>query len=165
LTVPTPAKEEVEAKPIRPARDRQIPAGVLLRTILTILASVIILLVAIAAGVLGYREWSVDAGRREVTVDLIGLAERSQQYFRTPLIRGGGGGSFDGVTLEKLGQLPDKTDWTTTGDGHYMIHQLSETSLMIEGVGTEIGRDGRSPVKVVMQVWPDSAKVIPAGTN
>ena len=165
LAVSSPVREEVEAKPIRPARDRQIPAGVLLRTILTILASVIVLVVAIAAGVLAYREWSVDADRREVTDDLIALAERSQQYFRTPLIRGGGGGRFDGVTLEKLRQLPDRPDWTTTGDGHYMIHQLSETSLMIEGVGTEIGRDERSPVRVVMQVWPDSAKVVPAGTN
>ena len=37
--------------------------------------------------------------------------------------------------------------------------------VVLQGLGTETGNDGSSPVKVVMNVWADSAKVDNTQTN
>lgn len=118
-----------------------------------VIIGVIILGIAVAAGYSLYPDSAASANRDAVSDDLISLAGRARQYYDRPAAKGGGGGSFIGLTadstgLQKLTSLPGGRD----GHGVYAIIVAgSAIEVILEGVGTEPAPDG-SPVTVEMYV-------------
>jgi len=128
--------------------------------LLLIILGVIVVGIAVAVGISMFTDNAISSNRDAVTNDLVNLASRAQQYYRRPSMLGGGQGSFSGITadvsgLRKLTSMPNGQN----ANGTYSIVSSSRSSLVLRGLGTETGNDGTSPVKVVMDVWPDSAKV------
>jgi Tfp pilus assembly protein PilE len=132
--------------------------------LLLIILGVIVVGIAVAVGVTMFNDSAVSANRDAVTNDLINFASRAQQYYRRPKALGGGGGAFTGIA--DMRQLT-KTSGAgyTNGNGTYTVTSSAATTIAIQGLGTETGNDGTNPVKVVMNVWADSAKVDVAQIN
>jgi len=128
--------------------------------LLLIILGVIVVGIAVAVGISMFTDNAISSNRDAVTNDLVNLGSRAQQYYRRPSMLGGGQGSFSGITadvsgLRKLTSMPNGQN----ANGTYSIVSSSRSSLVLKGIGTETGNDGTSPVTVVMDVWPDSAKV------
>ena len=136
--------------------------------LLLIILGVIVVGIAVAVGITMFKDNAVSANRDAVTNDLVNLAARAQQYYRRPTALGGGQGTFAGLSadatgLKKLTSMPNGTNangvYTITGGG------AGQGPVILQGLGVETGNDGTSPVKVVMNVWADSAKVDVTQTN
>jgi Tfp pilus assembly protein PilE len=133
--------------------------------LLLIILGVIVVGIAVAVGITMFNDSATSANRDAVTNDLINLASRAQQFYRRPTALGGGGGSFAGLSGNI--QLLTKTSGSSmvNGNGTYTIVSATATSVQLQGTGTETGNDGTNPVKVVMNVWADSAKVDVSQSN
>jgi len=135
--------------------------------LLLIILGVIVVGIAVAVGITMFKDNAVSSNRDAVTNDLVNLAARAQQYYRRPTALGGGQGTFSGLTadaagLKKLTSMPNGTN----ANGSYTIMTAgTSTQVVLQGLGVEIGNDGSNPVKVVMNVWADSAKVDQTQTN
>jgi hypothetical protein len=94
--------------------------------------------------------------RAVLTHDLHQIASVAQTYCRLPLERGGGDGSFIGVSewpkvRESLGASYRKVH------GEFFINKMQlPSSVQIVAVGVEAGRDQSLPVRVALTVWADS---------
>jgi Tfp pilus assembly protein PilE len=135
--------------------------------LLLIILGVIVVGIAVAVGITMFKDSAVSANRDAVTNDLMNLAAQAQQYYRRPSALGGGQGSFLGLTADATG-LRKLTSMLngTNANGTYSISAAgTATTVVLQGLGVETGNDGSSPVKVVMNVWDDSAKVDVTQTN
>ncbi len=135
--------------------------------LLLIILGVIVVGIAVAVGITMFKDNAVSSNRDAVTNDLVNLAARAQQYYRRPTALGGGQGTFAGLTadatgLKKLTSMPNGTN----ANGTYTISTAgTSTQVVLRGLGVEMGNDGSNPVKVIMNVWADSAKVDVSQTN
>ncbi len=135
--------------------------------LLLIILGVIVVGIAVGAGITMFNASSASANRDAVSNDLMNLATRAQQYYRRPAALGGGGSSFTNLVTGAGIKLIAKTTGTsiTNANGTYAITSSAATQITLTGTGTEQGINGTSPVTVTIDVWGDSAKVNPATTN
>lgn len=124
-----------------------------------VLLGLFIVAVAVTLGVYVFVDESASENREAMVNELIQLATRAQRYYRTPVARGGGGDSFQGLT-----DITMLTDEPNTANGTYALTNTL-THVTLTGVGTATGRDGNNPVRVVMQVYPDSMHLDTAHSN
>ena len=68
--------------------------------------------VATLAGIIAFDQNRVKSNGDQLVVDGIRIATDAQAWFYKGSAYGGGNGSFEGLTLEKIG-------WRTNGDGEY----------------------------------------------
>jgi len=131
--------------------------------LLLIILGVIVVGIAVAVGITMFNDSATSANRDAVTNDLVNLASRAQQFYRRPVALGGGGGSF--TLLTAMSQLT-KTSGSSmvNGNGTYTL-SAGATSIQLTGTGTESGNNSSLPVKVVMNVWADSARIDATQTN
>jgi hypothetical protein len=103
------------------------------------------------------------ANRDEVAMDLAHFASLTQSYYRRTKASGGGGGSFEGMTMQTITGKPVNIN------GSYILDPDpvtgSPASVTLIGTGTEIGTNGIDRVKEVMLVYPDSMTVDVAQGN
>jgi hypothetical protein len=135
------------------------------RTIPTGIVAITAFFLAVALLLLLFHDLGVENNRIRVTNELVGLATRAQEHYRRAIIQEGGAGSFQGLEMWKLTRVPEGQDWVETEDGRYTILELEKDRLLLEGVGKELGTDDSMPVRVVLQVWADSARVVLDETN
>ncbi len=129
--------------------------------LLLIILGVIVVGLAVMIGILLFKDNAISANRDAVTNDLLNLASHAQQYFRRPLILGGGEGTFAGLTADATGlkKLTSNVNGSNQNGTCKILTAGNSTTVVLQGLGVETGNDGVSSVKVVMNVWPDSAKV------
>lgn len=130
--------------------------------LLIVLATVIVGL-AVAAAVTLLNTQASATNRDEVANDLMNYASRAQLFYRRPSTLGGGGQSFAGMTMTKLTPRPSNANGTYSLTPDPAGPSLPYVTLT--GIGTEVGNDGTSNVKVVMYVYPDSVRVDDALSN
>ncbi len=118
--------------------------------LLLIILGFLLVGIAIAVGISLFNDNSISHTRDAITNEMVRLAARAQQYYRTPKSMQGGGNSFHG--LSAIGDL------TSGGNGIVATYSLVNdgTSITITGIGRDVGRDGVNPVKVVVVVLKDS---------
>jgi hypothetical protein len=130
--------------------------------LLVIAIAAVVIAVAVAVGVTLFRDQAASSNRDELEMDLAQLAVRAQTYFRRPTTLGGGGGSFRGLSMAQL------TSRTANLNGTYTLDPdpapASASFIKITGIGTETAANG-GPVKIVMQVYPDSMFTVDAEGN
>ncbi|MGB2957496.1 MAG: hypothetical protein WBD30_01265, partial [Bacteroidota bacterium] len=95
--------------------------------------------------------------RDEVVNDLAHYATAAQGYYRKPAMLGGGGNTFNGLTMGSITMAPSHLNGTYTLDPDPVGGDPAFITLT--GVGTETGNNGTGNVKVVMYVYPDSVMV------
>lgn len=110
--------------------------------LLLIILGVIVVGIAVAVGITMFSDNAVSANRDAVSNDLVNLAARAQQYYRRPTALGGGGNSFDGLTLAKLTNMPNGQN----ANGTYSCGTPTANDVVITGIGTEMV--GTNPVQM-----------------
>ncbi len=110
--------------------------------LLLLVLSAVIVGLAIVVGINMFGENAVQANQDAVLQDVLNIASRAQAWARRPALMGGGGGSFNNITLDTL-----NVD-ATNANGTYSITE-ADTSATVTGTGTE-------GVQVSVIVFPDS---------
>lgn len=98
-------------------------------------------------------ENAIRANHDAVLNQLVNLAARAQQYCRRPISLGGGQSSFRDLDMQKLqgGLIPRQ--------GTFSIVNINDTSVVLEGIGTEHEPNGES-VRIQMLVTTSGDSVI-----
>jgi type II secretory pathway pseudopilin PulG len=125
--------------------------------LLLILLGTVIVGIATAVAISLFKDQAAATNRDEVVNDLAHYATAAQGYYRKPRILGGGGSSFNGLTMEAVTATPSQLNGTYTLDPNPVGGDPAFVTLT--GVGTEQGNNGTENVKVVMYVYPDSVLV------
>jgi len=118
---------------------------------LLIALTVVIVALMVAVSIAMFLDHAAAANRDAISNDLVNFASRAQEYFRKPAMLGGGGGSFVGFTLGSF---------TQNADGKFEVDAVGQADMKIKGTGIELGYDTVNPVKLVVQVTPDSVQVV-----
>jgi hypothetical protein len=117
---------------------------------LLIALTVVIVALMIAVSIAMFLDQAAASNRDAISNDLVQFASRAQEYYRRPAVLGGGGGSFVGFTLGTF---------TKNADGVFELDAITQPTMQIKGTGIELGYDSVNPVKLVIQVAPDSIQV------
>ena len=101
--------------------------------ILMIVLAVIIVGIAVAAGIQMFGKSAVTANRDAVVHDCMTIASYAQQYYKKPAEMGGGGHAFTGLTLAKL-------NWpASNANGSYTLTVVDADNITVAGTGVETG--------------------------
>jgi len=125
--------------------------------LLLILLGTVIVGIATAVAISLFKDQAAATNRDEVVNDLAHYATAAQGYYRKPRMLGGGGSSFNGLTMEAVTATSDNLNGTYTLDPDPVGGDPAYVTLT--GVGTEPGNNGTENVTVVMYVYPDSVMV------
>ncbi len=121
--------------------------------LLILLLVLILVSIAIFVGINMFKSWADTSNLEGVTNDLLFLANRAQEYYIKPVAMGGGGNSFEGVTIEKL------TDRTENENGSYSVVSASPDKLILKGEGNrDADQDGTNCI-VQANIFSDSVNV------
>ncbi len=118
--------------------------------LLLIILGVIIVGIAIAVSVVMFRDNGVSSNRDALRADLLLLASKAKQYYRRPISMGGGGYSFDGLTMSKIvtSQFSD-----SNANGSYTLTVNNSKEILLKGIG-HIQLDNGSKTEVWCTVSP-----------
>ena len=111
--------------------------------LLIIVITVVIIGIAIAVGVTLFRDSAASSNRDQLVADLAQYGVRAQAYYRRPSAFGGGQGSFNGLTMEKITGRAANMNGTYSLDPDPVAGTPASVKLI--GVGTEIGLNGIKP--------------------
>ena len=118
--------------------------------LLLILLGILIVGVAIFAGINLFRANAIEAKRNNVTNELVNLGALSQQYYLKPQALGGGSRSFTGWNIP--------AELVTTANGHFTATVFTD-SVVIIGVGNEVVTNNDS-VTVKLTVRPTTFQTV-----
>ena len=121
--------------------------------LLLIILRVIVVGIAVVVGITMFQDNAISANRDAVTNDLVNLGARAQQYYRRPIALGGGGNSFNNITMGDLAGPVTGTSWVNP-NGTYNIASSDSAQVTLQGLGVE--RSGGSPVEVSCRITSDS---------
>jgi len=125
--------------------------------LLLIIVGVVVVGIALAVGYFMFTDSARASNRDALANDLANFSVQAQAYYRLPKALGGGQLSFDGLTLKIL------TSRAKNANGTYTLTPDpvggGPASITLTAVGTEIGEDLVNPVKVTLDIWPDSTKL------
>ena len=120
--------------------------------LLLIVLGVIVVGIAVVVGINVFTASAKQANIDGVTSDLMNLGSMAQAHYRKPLALAGGGNTFTGWAV------PLALD--TTGNGRYTLTGASGAqSLVLEGLGTELGNNGQ-PIRVLATVTPNNITTV-----
>jgi hypothetical protein len=115
--------------------------------LLLVILGVIIVGVAVAIGITMFQDNAVEQNRGSVVADLTTLAAKAQIYYFKPVVLGGGGNSFVGLTADASGLgILSSTAFTNNTNGTYTIKTAgTATTVVLHGVGKISLSDGTFP--------------------
>jgi hypothetical protein len=113
--------------------------------ILLIILSVIVVGVAVAAGINLFSANAIEQKRNEVINECALLASEAQLYYRKPIALSGGGKSFIGWTVPH--------QYHTTVAGSFSATIISSEEVIITGIGNEVVTANDS-IEVKLTVTP-----------
>jgi hypothetical protein len=126
--------------------------------LLLIVIGVVIVGIMIAVGIFMFRDQSAATNRDAMSNDLIALATSAQKYNRRAKTFGGGGNTFDNMTMRNLTTRP------ANSNGAYRLVPdpvpVGQSAVTIIGTGIETGNDGAAPVTLTMTVMADSILLV-----
>ncbi len=101
--------------------------------ILMIVLAVIIVGIAVAAGITMFGKSAGVSNRDAVVHDCQTITSYAQQYYKKPAEMGGGGRAFTGLTLDKL-------NWPGSNvNGSYTLTVNNANQITVAGTGVETG--------------------------
>ena len=104
--------------------------------LLMIVLAVIIVGIAVAVGITQFGESALTANRDAVAQDCQRIVSQTQQWYRKPTSLGGGGNTFTGVTLPKIGV------GSSNQNGSYALTVDSANQITVVGTGNELTAAG-----------------------
>jgi len=103
--------------------------------LLMVVLGIIVVGIAVTAGILMFRQNAIDMKREELVNESITLAQVAISYFKRPLAYGGGGHRFTGWRVP--------TEMDTTAAGYFRV-TVFQDSLILIGTGNEMANDNDS---------------------
>jgi hypothetical protein len=122
--------------------------------LLLIILGAIVVGIAVVIGITMFQDNAISANRDAVTNDLVALGARAQQYYRRPIPVGGGGTSFEGLTMGKLVGPVTGDEWQNPNGTYTIEGTPTKQEVIIKGIGFE-KTDGQF-VEVHCRVIQDS---------
>jgi hypothetical protein len=120
--------------------------------ILLIVLSAIVVALAITAGITIFQASAVEANRDQIISDLMGLSTDAQAYYKKQIEFGGGGGSYEGWTAPEF--------YRRYEGGRVRVRvQAHRDRVVLIGIGTETGLNGRTKVRVQNIVRPTGIQI------
>ena len=107
-----------------------------------IIVGILLVGLAIFVGITQVGENPVRANEEAVTRDCYQIVARAELWYERPTEVGGGGQSFEGLTLDGL-RLEASTD-----NGSYEFENISDKAFQIVGTGLEDGDGDGEPFKI-----------------
>ena len=121
--------------------------------LLYISVGIIIVMLAIVAGLNIFSSQAVEANRNAVSIHLMVLANMAQKHYDSPKSFGGGGETFANFVIpEKMKKTEDGT-YEHTQTGHSTDH------IHFTGTGVAIGEDGKNPIQIEFRITEDDWEV------
>ena len=115
--------------------------------LLLIVLGVIIVGIAVIVGISIFGSNADQANKDAVTHDLLRMASLAQAYYHKPVLLGGGGNSFSGLSLNDLGFAG--TD-NSNADATFSITSATATQAVLTGSSSTV-----SGATVVITILPD----------
>jgi hypothetical protein len=125
--------------------------------ILLIVLGVIIVGIAVVVGINMFTATAAQANMDTVINDLLVLGARAQQYYEKPTSLGGGGRTFQNMTIEHLTPKP------INENGTYAVRWGNKRKCVLRGIGKFSGDSGEGKngkIRVFLHVYTDSSWVI-----
>ena len=133
--------------------------------ILLIVLAAVIVGIAVVVGMQMMSESAVDANKRACTQDLLNLATKAQQWWRTPSSLGGGGRSFADIAATTAG-LAIITNNPTTENGTMSINTAGDAdNVILQIIGIEDGDDDGTNITLTLDVYQDSVGTLGVVSN
>ena len=124
--------------------------------ILLIVLAAVIVGIAVVVGMQMMGESAIDANKRACTQDLLNLAAKAQQWWRTPTSLGGGGRTFAALSADSTG-LAVLTHEPTTENGTLAIKTAGDAStVVLQITGIESADDDDLPMILSLSVTKDA---------
>ncbi len=120
--------------------------------LLLIVLGVILVGIAVVVGLNLFSSNAVSANRDQLISDINNIASDAQVYYKKPADVGGGGGSFVNYTM------PTYFQKYVSGKLKFKI-QKKKNQVVITGIGTEVGNDGKSKIKIKGTVTPQDVSI------
>ncbi|MDP8220169.1 MAG: hypothetical protein P9X26_02405 [Candidatus Stygibacter frigidus] len=125
--------------------------------IILVVLSVVLVAVATALGIFIFQNQSQNTNRQLMVNDLNFLGTEALKFWRTPPSLGGGAPD---ITSADQTQLEFYLHWAgntnRTASGTYSIQVNDDGTIMVTGVGTELGNDNTNPVQAQLVVDTNS---------
>ena len=116
--------------------------------LLLILVSVIVVVLAITIGLNLFSASAPEANRDHVISVLTSLSSDAHVYYKKEKQLGGGGDSYIGW------KVPESFKKHENSKKKFIKAKVRENRIVFTGYGTEIGRNGKSPVRVRLVLKP-----------
>jgi len=125
--------------------------------IMLVILSVVLVAVATALGIFIFQNQSQNTNRQLMVNDLNFLGTEALRFWRTPPSLGGGAPT---ITSADQAQLEFYLHWAgdtnRTASGIYSVQANDDGTIIVTGVGTEIGNDNTNPVQAQLVVDTNS---------
>ena len=112
--------------------------------LLLVVLGVLLVGIAIAVGVTMFQGNAIESTRNAIVNDLGFFAQRARAYYNKPTTSGGGGRSFNGLTLGALSSMSENAN------GLFFLESADEEECVILGVGRVVA--GEDSVRVRIRV-------------
>jgi len=123
--------------------------------LLLIIVGVMVIGIMIAVGIVFFRDHASATNRDAIANDLVHAASNAQLYKRRPKSQGGGGGSFVGFQLETVFRTLSTLNGTFS-----LANTPTDSKVVMEGIGKEVGHDTVAPVKLSIRVLSERIEVV-----
>ena len=120
--------------------------------LLLIVLTTFVVVFAIAVGFKLFETSTVESNRDQVISDLVYLSSDAQAYYKKQVGYGGGGGSFQGWSI------PDFYKRYEGGKIRVKI-KAKKDKVILTGIGTEIGKNGKTKVRVKAVIKPTETTI------
>ncbi len=121
--------------------------------ILLIVLGAIIVGIAIVVGINMFTATAAQANLDAVINDLVTFGARAQQYYVKPVSMGGGGNSFNTITMK------DISTKSINENGKYSIKTKRKKKVVLRGIGVFDGDDDGRNVRLLLHVFADSLAI------
>jgi hypothetical protein len=121
--------------------------------LLLAILSVILVGIAIIVGINLFSASAAQANLEAVINDVLSFGARAQQYYVKPVMMGGGGYSFNRITIQ------DVTAKTSNENGTYSIRKRENAYVELFGVGLLDGDGDGDNCEVLIKIFPDSVYI------
>ena len=110
--------------------------------LLLVVLGVLLVGIAIAVGVTMFQGNAIESTRNAIVNDLGFFAQRARAYYNKPTTSGGGGRSFNGLTLGALSSMNENAN------GLFFLESADEEECVILGVGRVVAGDDSVRVRI-----------------
>ncbi|MFQ5636842.1 MAG: hypothetical protein ACE5IR_02465 [bacterium] len=126
--------------------------------LLLVTLSAIVVGISVFIGIHIFMSGSAQSNQDAVVHDLLTIATRAQEYYRRPVMLGGGGFSYANLTTPE--DIKNRLNFPTpNANGSYSVFAAGTVNgVSFQGIGLYDQNGDNTPITIQVQVTPESTK-------